>query len=203
MTVFDEVAELLIIAGRSAYFGEPVTQEEHALQCAKLAEDAGAGDGLVIAALLHDIGHLLHHEGHDIADRGVDACHEDLGSQWLMRNFGPAVAEPARLHVAAKRYLCATNESYCKQLSPASQVSLQLQGGPMSASECESFRATPFHLEALRVRGWDDEAKTPGLNVPPLNHYRIRLADRAEAWRLELSAAPADMRFTEDSHSVR
>src|SRR5262245_8960167 len=115
--VVDSVVELFLIAGRAAYFGEPVSQEEHALQCAELAEKDGADDALVIAALLHDVGHLLHHRGEDIAERGSDAQHELIGQKWLMRRFGLAVAEPVRLHVAAKRFLCATDSSYQVQLS--------------------------------------------------------------------------------------
>jgi [1-hydroxy-2-(trimethylamino)ethyl]phosphonate dioxygenase len=177
--VVDSVVELFLIAGRAAYFGEPVSQEEHALQCAELAEKDGADDALVIAALLHDVGHLLHHRGEDIAERGSDAQHELIGQKWLMRRFGPAVAEPVRLHVAAKRFLCATDSSYQAQLSPASQLSLTLQGGPLTPPEIAEFATNPFHAAAVRLRRWDDEAKIPGKAVPPLDHYRARLAGLA------------------------
>src|SRR5262245_59824648 len=133
--VVETVVELFRVAGRAAYFGEPVSQEEHALQCAHLAEHDGADNALVVAALLHDIGHLLHQQGEDIADRGTDAHHESIGQKWLMRRFGPAVAEPVRLHVAAKRFLCATDPRYQAQLSPASQLSLKLPGGPFTPPE--------------------------------------------------------------------
>src|SRR5438128_5804732 len=167
MKVVTEVMELFGTAGRAAYFGEPVSQEEHALQCAHLADQQGADDSLVVAALLHDVGHLLHHQGEDIAEQGADAQHEVIGQAWLMRRFGSAVAEPVRLHVAAKQFLCATDPHYLAQLSPASQLSLKLQGGPFSPADCAAFAQSPFHAAAVRLRRWDDEAKVPGLAVPP------------------------------------
>src|SRR5215472_2716462 len=112
MDVIEEICQIFAQRGGEAYFGEPVTQKEHALQSARQAEQEGATPPLVVAALLHDIGHLVHGLGEDIADRGVDARHEDLGAGWLARRFGPEIAEPAKLHVAAKRYLCAVDAQY-------------------------------------------------------------------------------------------
>jgi phosphonate degradation associated HDIG domain protein len=178
-SVVDTIVDLFRTAGRSAYFGEPVSQEEHALQCAHLAERHGAADALVVAALLHDVGHLLHEQGEDIAERGTDAQHEQVGYDWLMERFGPTVAEPVRLHVAAKRFLCATDAKYFGQLSPASRISLALQGGSMTPAEAAKFSAHPAHLAAVNLRRWDDEAKVPGLAVPELNHYRGRIAAAA------------------------
>src|SRR5690349_10889305 len=132
MDVVDTIAGLFASRGQALYFGEAVSEAEHALQAAHLAEREGAGDDLVAAALLHDIGHLLHGLGEDVADRGVDGRHEVAGHAWLARWFAPAVAEPVRLHVAAKRYLCATDPAYLARLSPASRQSLELQGGPFS-----------------------------------------------------------------------
>jgi phosphonate degradation associated HDIG domain protein len=175
MTAIDQVADLLATRGRSLYFGEAVTEAEHALQAAALAEATGADDALVAAALLHDIGHLLHRYGEDVADRGVDGHHEDIGCAWLKQYFGPEVAEPVRLHVAAKRYLSATDPSYSSRLSPASKRSLDLQGGPFSAVEVAAFARLPYSDDALRLRYWDDEAKVPGLSVPAFEHYRERL----------------------------
>ena len=110
-----------------------------------------------------------------MADRGIDARHERSGGSWLARNFGPEVAEPARLHVDAKRYLCAAEASYLDGLSRASRQSLALQGGPMTLEEIRTFEANPHHREAVRLRRWDDEAKVPGLEVPGLESYLGRL----------------------------
>ena len=157
------------------YFGEAVTEAEHAYQSAHLAELDRADDTLIASALLHDIGHLLHRHGEDVAERGVDGHHEEIGCAWLGRWFGPAVAEPVRLHVAAKRYLSATDRTYARKLSTASRQSLELQGGPFSPAEAAAFERLPYFREAVRLRGWDDAAKVPGLEVPSLEHYRERL----------------------------
>jgi phosphonate degradation associated HDIG domain protein len=175
MSIIDEIFQLFEARGQGAYFGEAVTQTEHALQAAHLAASAGAGDALVCAALLHDVGHLLHGLGEDVADRGVDAGHEGGGAAWLARHFGPAVTEPVRLHVAAKRYLCAIEPAYEAGLSPASRQSLRLQGGPMTAAEAAAFERGPHGADAVALRHWDDGAKIPGLTVPGLQAYRARL----------------------------
>ena len=179
MDVVDIVLRLFAVGGEQAYFGEAVSQTAHALQSAHLAERAGADDALVVAALLHDVGHLLHGLPEDVAERGIDGRHEEGGADWLARHFGPAVSEPVRLHVAAKRYLCAVEPSYLAGLSPASRRSLELQGGPFDAEAVRSFVAGPFFRDAVRLRRWDDEAKVPGLEVPGLDHYRGRLARAA------------------------
>src|SRR5262249_49953725 len=105
--------------GDAAYLGEPVSQTEHALQAARAAERAGAAAALVAAALLHDVGHLLHDLPEDCARAGIDDAHEERGGRWLGRHFGPDVVEPVRLHVAAKRYLCASDPTYLGRLSEA------------------------------------------------------------------------------------
>jgi [1-hydroxy-2-(trimethylamino)ethyl]phosphonate dioxygenase len=149
-----------------------VSQLEHALQCAQLATEAGANDDLIVAALLHDIGHLLHDEGESAAERGIDAAHEQLGERWLSKHFPPGVTRPIAMHVDAKRYLCATDKSYLNGLSPASLKSLELQGGAMSGQEVMEFEADEFANAAVRLRLWDDLAKVRGASVPPLSHYR-------------------------------
>jgi phosphonate degradation associated HDIG domain protein len=176
MSIVDEIFVLFESRGEQAYFGEPVSQAEHALQAAHQAEKEGAPDALVIAALLHDIGHLLHGLPEEVADRGVDGRHEAVGQAWLSRHFGPEIAEPVRLHVAAKRYLCAVDPGYREQLSPASIQSLALQGGPFSEAEVREFEQHPYYREAVQLRRWDDQAKVPGLLVPGLEHYRRHLA---------------------------
>jgi len=175
MNVIDEIVRLFERRGNEAYFGEPVSQKEHALQAAYEAEREAAPPPLVVAALLHDVGHLLHELPEDIADRGVDARHESAGEAWLARHFPPEVTEPVKLHVAAKRYLCKTDCEYLAQLSPASVQSLALQGGPFSDDEVREFEQHRYFREAVRLRRWDDRAKIPGLAVPALEHYRLAL----------------------------
>jgi [1-hydroxy-2-(trimethylamino)ethyl]phosphonate dioxygenase len=145
---------------------------EHALQAAHFAREERAPDYLVIAALLHDIGHLVEDTPEDTADLGIDARHEEIGEAWLARRFGPEVYEPVHLHVAAKRYLCATDPHYFSRLSPASVQSLQLQGGPMSADEIAVFESNQYFQEAVRLRLWDDKAKVPGFATAELPSYR-------------------------------
>lgn len=167
--------------GATAYVGEAVTQLDHALQAAALAERAGASDALVVAALLHDIGHLVVGGAEDIADHGIDTLHEDAGHQLLAPAFGPEVTEPIRLHVTAKRYLCAIEPGYAASLSPASRESLALQGGVMTAEEARAFARGPWTADAVRLRRWDDAAKVPGLDVPGLSHYRARIEALVES----------------------
>jgi len=176
----DQILDIYKVRGQEAYCGESVTQLEHALQTAWLAERSGASDALVVAALLHDVGHLLSGLDEEAARRGIDDAHERAGVAWLRERFGPDVTEPIRLHVEAKRYLCAADRAYLERLSPASRTSLELQGGPMSAEEVRRFEANPFHRDAVGLRRWDDQAKVVGLDPPGLDHYRERLA---AVWR--------------------
>jgi len=151
----------------SAFYGdEAVTQTQHALQCAHLAERAGEAPGLVAAALLHDLGHLVQAES-----RSRDMRHQDVAARLLEPLLGPEVTEPIRLHVAAKRYLCAVDPSYHATLSPASQASLALQGGPYDAAGTHAFAAQPHAEAAVRLRRYDDLAKDVDAATPPLSHY--------------------------------
>jgi len=175
VSIVDEIIELFARRGGDAYFGEPVSQLEHALQTAFQAEQEGASDTLIASALLHDVGHLLHKAPEDIADRGIDCRHERVGALWLARHFPAAVTEPIRLHVAAKRYLCAIDSEYQRGLSTASIRSLALQGGPMSDDEVREFEASPYAREGVRLRRWDDLAKVVGSKAPGLAQYQFLL----------------------------
>jgi phosphonate degradation associated HDIG domain protein len=183
MNITDEILEVFAKRGSGAYFGEDVSMTEHALQAAYFAQSAAAPPSLVVAALLHDIGHLVVDVPDDIADWTEDAHHEEIGSTWLARRFPPEVSEPVRLHVPAKRYLCATDARYFSKLSAASVATLKLQGGPMSAANVVLFETERFHKEAVRVRQWDDQGKVAGLVTPNLEDYRALIEGMARAAR--------------------
>jgi gamma-butyrobetaine dioxygenase len=160
------IGELFASEGLADYLGEPVTQAAHMLQAAALAQQAAAPAALVAAALLHDVGHFTGTvTGRDLM-AGQDNHHSDQGADWLAQWFGPEVTEPVRLHVAAKRYLCAVEPGYASRLSPASVYTLSVQGGPMSAAQAEVFGAQPYAQDACQVRRWDDAAKDPDAQVP-------------------------------------
>jgi len=186
------IQRLFAVHGDSIYEdlrAEPVTSLAHALQCAQLAEWADAAPTLVAAALLHDIGHFMGTDG--LGDQ-VDDTHEERAAPFLTRAFGPAVAEPVRLHVAAKRYLAGAAPDYVALLSPASVHSLALQGGPMTTEELHHFNDQPFATQALSLRRWDDLAKHPGKTTPSLDYYLVLLdglrADRAVDGRIRIGA---------------
>ena len=166
-----EIARLFAERGGTAYAGEPVSQLEHALQCAWLAEQAGASDSLVTAALLHDLGHLLHDLPGSPTLAGVDDVHQYRCLPFLRGLFGEATLAPIRLHVDAKRYLCTREPGYLQGLSPDSARSLQLQGGPFDEAQARAFEALPYARDALRLRRWDDAAKQEGAATPGLAHF--------------------------------
>jgi [1-hydroxy-2-(trimethylamino)ethyl]phosphonate dioxygenase len=170
--IVDQIIKRFRDRGEAAYIGEEVSQTEHALQAAWLAEKAAAGPELITAALLHDFGHLLHHLPEDCAQQGIDDHHEQAGARWLMRYFSPGVTEPIRLHVAAKRYLCSVQPGYCERLSDASRLSLQLQGGLFSRIELEEFRQNAYWQAAVDLRQWDEQAKVKGLRTPDLDDFK-------------------------------
>jgi phosphonate degradation associated HDIG domain protein len=174
--VVDHIAALFEGEGGAEYLGEPVTQSQHMLQAAALAEREAAPPALVAAALLHDVGHftgLVH--GRELM-AGTDNRHSHQGADWLAQWFGPEVTEPVRLHVAAKRYLCAVEPGYFEKLSEASVYTLSVQGGPMSEVEVAEFRALPQAEDALRLRRWDEAAKEPDADDPGFESYRGLLA---------------------------
>jgi len=168
----DVIYEYFYSHGADAYLGEPVTLREHMLQTAHAAELDGAPVELVAAALLHDFGHLIHGERDDTTRIGVDLEHEEIGYRFLESHFPSSVVDPIRLHVAAKRYLCTVDASYHDQLSRASKVSFGLQGGPMNDEEVAAFESLPHFEAACRLRRYDDIAKDPEAETPPLDHYR-------------------------------
>jgi gamma-butyrobetaine dioxygenase len=169
--ILDEILSIYSGRGAGDYFGEAVTVTEHSLQAAHFAQSCDAPDNLVIAALLHDIGHLIDPAPADIADWKTDAGHERTGALWLASRFLPDVSEPVRLHVPAKRYLCATDPAYFNALSAASVTTLALQGGPMSHAEVAAFETEPYFRQALILRQWDDQAKIAGFSTPDFVHY--------------------------------
>jgi gamma-butyrobetaine dioxygenase len=173
--VIDDILRTLDERGGGAYLGEPVSIVEHSLQSAQAAEQEGAHLSLVAAALLHDYGHLIHELPEDSAEQGIDSRHEAVAYSFLGRLFGPEVVEPIRLHVAAKRYLCAVDPVYVERLSPASILSLQLQGGAYSAAEVDAFEALPYARDAVRLRRFDDAAKVAGAVTPGIEHFRAAL----------------------------
>ena len=171
--ILDRLARWFALHGATSYEGqrrESVSALGHALQCACLAEDARADASMVAAALLHDVGHFAALDELGAAD-DIDDAHEVRGVAVLSHAFPPSVVEPIRLHVAAKRYLTAVEPAYLSGLSPASVHSLAQQGGPFDRLRAARFEALPFADDAVRLRRWDDLAKTPGLATPPLAHY--------------------------------
>jgi phosphonate degradation associated HDIG domain protein len=167
----DRALAPLIRCGAQMY-GEAITQYAHAVQCAQLAREAGCGPAMIAAALLHDIGQFLDDAGNAAEAEGRDGLHEETGAAFLSAFFGPEVTEPVRLHVAAKRYLCTTDPQYRAGLSAASELSLQLQGGPMNEAERAAFESNPFFADAVLLRRFDDAGKRPDWPVPPLESYR-------------------------------
>lgn len=153
-----EDIERLYAARGGLHYGEGVTQMEHALQCAALAEEEGCPPALVIAALLHDVGHLFEKDER-LAEAGVDDRHEAAGANALAKIFAETVWRPVALHVAAKRYLCSVEPHYLAALSQASQRSLVLQGGPFHQTQALAFRRAPFWRDAVRLRRFDDMGK--------------------------------------------
>jgi len=167
----ETIAMLLTEKGNGLYGLADVLQVQHALQAAWQAERDGKSASLITASLLHDIGHLVHDLGDNPAAEGIDDRHEEVGQAWLTEMFDLAVTEPVRLHVAAKRYLCAAEPDYFAKLSADSVLSLKLQGGPMSPAEMAAFEANAFAQDAVQLRRYDEGAKVKGLETPPVAHF--------------------------------
>ena len=171
-----ELLDIFVGRATKRYGLSAINQLQHALQAAAHAETDGAPPATVLASLLHDVGHMVHTLGEDPAGRGIDDVHEELGAKWLAERFGPEVSEPVRLHVAAKRYLCAVESDYFGKLSPDSVRSLKLQGGVMSLDELKMFRANPHHAEAVRLRRYDEAAKDPRATTADFDHFLRHVA---------------------------
>jgi len=173
----ERVVAVLKASSHMDYIGEAVSQLEHALQCAKLAHDSGADDDTVLAALLHDVGHLplgVDQDESSLSRMGHVGVHhhEQLGASWLLlMGFSDKVAQLVRGHVLAKRYLVWKCELYSARLSPASKLTLEYQGGPMSDAEAAAFEQDPLFGTILKLRSWDDKAKVVGAQVPDLDYY--------------------------------
>jgi phosphonate degradation associated HDIG domain protein len=182
MLSIDDIENLFTTRGHAMYSGEPVTQLQHALQSAALAEAEGADDELVTAALLHDLGHLVSEWGDGSAQdpgdtptlRGIDDRHQFIAIPFLRGRFSERVTGAIQGHVDAKRYLCATRPGYQAALSADSQRSLALQGGAFDAAQAQAFIARAGAEEAVSLRLWDDTAKAADAVTPPLSHYLAR-----------------------------
>lgn len=172
LTALDEIQRMFDSRGHLVY-GEAVDQTAHALQCGSLALQAHAPDALVLAAWLHDIGHMQHCNAAAAVALGEDDRHEALGARLLTAWFGAEVAGPVRLHVAAKRYLCTAEAGYWEQLSPLSRRTLELQGGPMDEPEARAFEQSPFAGDAVQLRRWDDLGKQPGLATHAMADFMV------------------------------
>jgi len=167
----EDIRRLFAAKGARMYTGEPVTQLEHALQTATLAQSGGADAALITAALLHDLGHMLNDQGETPTERGIDDVHQYAALPFLRPLFGNDVLEPIRLHVDAKRYLCAKRPGYYAALSADSKRSLALQGGIYSPAGADAFVSRAGATRAVELRLWDDAAKTAGMQTPPLVHF--------------------------------
>ncbi len=174
-SIVDFILDLFARRGAEEYMGESVSMSQHMEQTAACATADGASDELVIAALLHDIGHFVGDFPIDALENGVDNLHQDAGASFLSPFFPASVTEPIRLHVDAKKYLCAVDQNYIKRLSAASIESLNVQGGPMSAVEVQDFESNPYHQLAVKARHYDDDGKVAGLEIKPIKDYRAQI----------------------------
>ena len=171
MSAYLEIKELFESAKAEEYLGEDITLVEHMIQCAENAQADGAQDWLIIAALLHDIGHLLVPDAASAQDSGIDLHHDDVGAEWISKRFPNNIVQAVRLHVDAKKYLVATDSDYFDQLSEASQITLDIQGGVFSESEATDFIQQQYAHEAVLLRKWDDAGKVRGAAKTDISDY--------------------------------
>ena len=179
--IVDFIGDIFARRGAESYLGERVTMSQHMLQAALLAEQSGAAEPVIVSALLHDIGHYTNEFPEDALEKGTNNLHEEAGARVLAPFFPAEVTDPILHHVAAKRYLCATDPAYFGKLSEASVHTLNLQGGPMDADEVAAFSKEPNLDAILQVRIWDDQGKDPAIETPPFAHYAPMVARVAAA----------------------
>lgn len=184
----DKIVSLYMDRSGLRYGSELVSQLEHALQTVQLARAEGAGPELCAAAFLHDVGHLVARRSGEVG-REMDDLHQFLALAFLRGAFGVAVLQPIKLHVEAKRYLCAAEPGYWERLSPSSKHSLELQGGAFTAGEAAAFLDQPYARDAVRLRRWDDRAKVPGRPLPELGTIREILLDAADCHKTAMAGA--------------
>jgi len=170
--IVDYIADVFSRRGAESYLGEKVSMAQHMLQSAQEAELSQADPDLIVAALLHDIGHYTNEIPDTVLMKGTDNYHEEAGANFLADYFPPSVTEPVRRHVATKRYLCATDPEYFSRLSEASVYTLKVQGGPMSPDEVAEFEKSPHLDSCIKVRVWDDAGKDPDKTYPEFSYYR-------------------------------
>jgi predicted HD phosphohydrolase len=172
MDIVETLSEIYATKGLTTFEGDRrVTQTSHGLQTAMIAEAEGADSCMIVAGLLHDIGRIINPKDRELTDSGKDAKHEIVGQKYLEAWFGPEVTVPVKWHVAAKRYLVATDPAYSHKISAGSTRSLKGQGGLYSAEEATDFLKQPFAAEGVLLRRWDDRAKVAGAATPPIGHY--------------------------------
>lgn len=177
--VFKEIDVMFNSAKAEEYLGEDITLVEHMVQCADLAASDDAPNWLIVAALLHDVGHMLVNDAQEAQDAGEDRHHDEIGAEWIAQRFPNNVVEAVRLHVDAKKFLVATDSEYFKKLSEASRLTLRIQGGALTAEQCVRFLELPFAREAIQLRLWDDAAKVRGKTNTSLERFRAAVESQA------------------------
>ena len=170
--IVNHIEDIFKRRGAESYLGEDVTMAQHMLQAAQCAEQSGADVSLIVAALLHDIGHYKNEIPESVLAKGMNNFHEEAGANFLEDYFPTSVVEPIRQHVSAKRYLCSVKAHYFERLTPASIHTLNLQGGPMNKEEVKEFEKNQYLQECINLRFWDEEAKDPDRVCPSFSYYR-------------------------------
>ena len=182
--IANEVITLFKQKGSADYAGEAITQLEHACQAAQLAEKDGQSDEVILAAFLHDVGHLLD-EGHEAMDGYGVKNHEGVAAEYLKQHgFSDRLVTLVNAHVDAKRYLCFANKRYFDNLSEASKITLQFQGGPMGEDEARDFEKNPLKNLIIKMRTWDEEAKLVNVPLPDLQSYKAKIIQHLTAQSL-------------------